>query len=187
MSNPLLFHIKAQDGIKPLVFGTLAQLSNNPLLHRIGFLTKGQFMQKSQVSHALVITQVIGMVLAVWPGEWGWERGFLLVDAGIGLGIWVLWHNRPGNFSIYPEPIDRSRLITSGPYKRIRHPMYTALLLLVCGFALIQGNTINGVGLAVVLFAVLNKIPREEQYLTERYEEYAAYSRTTYRLMPGIY
>jgi len=34
---------------------------------------------------------------------------------------------------------------------------------------------------------VLNKIPREERYLKERYEEYADYCRTTYRLMPGIY
>lgn len=144
-------------------------------------------MQKSRISHALVITQIIGLALAVWPGAWAWERGFFLIDGGIALGIWVLWHNRPGNFSIYPEPIAASQLVTSGPYKRIRHPMYTALLLLVCGIAFIQGNVINGVGVALVLFAVLNKIPREEQYLTERYEAYAAYCRTTYRLMPGIY
>jgi len=144
-------------------------------------------MQKSHISHVLVITQLIGMVLAVWPGDWAWEKGFLLIDGGIGLGIWVLWHNRPGNFSIYPEPIAASRLITGGPYRRIRHPMYTALLLTVCGIALVQNNWVNGVGLGLVLFAVLNKIPREERYLKERYEEYADYCHTTYRLMPGIY
>jgi protein-S-isoprenylcysteine O-methyltransferase Ste14 len=48
---------------------------------------------------------------------------------GIGLGIWAILSMRIGNFNIAPDPLIRSKLVKSGPYRLIRHPMYLALLL----------------------------------------------------------
>ncbi len=144
-------------------------------------------IQKTLFSHILVLLQLIGMTLALWPGAWAWEHGFLLIDGGIAMGVWVLWHNRPGNFGIYPEPITKAKLVTTGPYRRIRHPMYGALLLIIFGFAFVQGGLFNLLGAAVVLSVVMAKIHREERFLKQVFPDYQAYSQRTYRLIPGIF
>lgn len=45
------------------------------------------------------------------------------------LALWALAANRPGNFNIRPTPRHGGVLITSGPYRWIRHPVYTSVLL----------------------------------------------------------
>ena len=49
--------------------------------------------------------------------------------SGFGLAIWAVYSMRIGHFNILPQPLSWSRLVTAGPYKYIRHPMYLALLL----------------------------------------------------------
>ena len=144
-------------------------------------------IEKTLFSHLLVLLQLIGMTLAVWPGAWAWHQGFLIIDGGIALGVWVLWHNRLGNFSIYPEPISKAKLIITGPYNRIRHPMYAALLLVIFGIAFVQGALMNLTGAALVLTVVMTKIPREERFLNQVFPDYQAYSQRTYRLLPGVF
>ncbi|MDQ3261228.1 MAG: hypothetical protein M3Q00_10690, partial [Pseudomonadota bacterium] len=72
---------------------------------------------------------MIGLIL--WP--FGAQRFrtifWIAVVASIALGIYTLLYNRLGNFNIRPEPKASGRLITSGPYRLIRHPMYSALTL----------------------------------------------------------
>src|ERR1035437_4815820 len=63
------------------------------------------------------------------------SKGFLppaalsLAAASLALAAWTLRHNRPGNFNIRPTPMVWGVLVTSGPYRWIRHPMYSSLLL----------------------------------------------------------
>ena len=54
-----------------------------------------------------------------------------LMMAGIAVALiaWALIHNRPGNFNIRPAPKFRGVMVTTGPYRWIRHPMYTSVLL----------------------------------------------------------
>jgi protein-S-isoprenylcysteine O-methyltransferase Ste14 len=49
------------------------------------------------------------------------------------LGLWTLSANHPGNFNIRPEPKVLGHLVTTGPYRWVRHPMYGAVLLLATG------------------------------------------------------
>lgn len=49
----------------------------------------------------------------------------ILAGASIALAIWTLVHNQPGNFNIRPTPKTWGTLVTTGPYRWIRHPMYT--------------------------------------------------------------
>ena len=85
-----------------------------------------------------------------------------------------------------PRPEDR--MVTSGPYRVIRHPMYAAVLLISLGLA---GLTQSLIGLAVVVIylALLSRlIPIEESRLLSAYgESYAAYRRDTRRLVPFVY
>lgn len=145
-------------------------------------------MQKTPFSsHVLVSSQAIGMAMAIWPSGVYWLPGLLVFLSGIILGIWVIYFNKPGNFSIYPEPVNHAELIISGPYKYLRHPMYSALLLIIFGITSINGNIVNIMGAVMIFTVVLFKMPREERYLTNKYDNYKNYCLKTKRIIPGIW
>jgi protein-S-isoprenylcysteine O-methyltransferase len=80
------------------------------------------------------------------------------------------------------------RLIESGPYRILRHPSYTAILLVHLGIGLCMGNALSVVALVVPITMVLiNRIRVEEDVLVSGLESYREYVRRTYRLIPGIY
>lgn len=107
--------------------------------------------------------------------------------ASAALGVWTLTANRPGNFNIRPEPRPDGYLVQDGPYRWMRHPMYTSVLLLAAGAAVWLGSFL-GAGLWLALVGVLLAKSRlEEQWLLQRYPEYAAYRQRTWRWVPGVY
>ena len=55
---------------------------------------------------------------------------------GTAVGAWALSVNRPGNINIRPEPHPQGVLVTGGPYRWVRHPMYLAVLLMMAAFAM---------------------------------------------------
>jgi len=78
-------------------------------------------------------------------------------------------------------------LITSGPFKYIRHPIYTALLLAMLAIT-INANTWIAYILWIMLFADLYfKLQFEEKFLKEKFPEYEEYIRRTKRLIPWIW
>lgn len=111
---------------------------------------------------------------------------FLLI-LGLFLGLWALWEIRKSKFSPLPEVRKGSKLITSGPYKIIRHPMYTSLLLI--GTVLVANSFSFPRFLALVILAVvlLIKINYEEKLLIRHFKEYSSYQKRTYKLIPFLY
>ena len=85
-----------------------------------------------------------------------------------------------------PLPKKNARLGTKGLYKYVRHPMYTSVILLALGIALLSGSIIK-YGLVVCLAALFYyKSIYEERYLRLKYPEYDAYASRTPRLIPFI-
>lgn len=131
---------------------------------------------------------LIALILA-WPTPqrlWRWWAIALLM-AGAALVLWVFWHNRPGNFNIIPEPKAGAHLVTTGPYRWVRHPMYVALLLFMAGVA---GTTTEPIEWAywLALLVVLNfKAALEERLLRKQWPEYAAYCARTRRFIPWVW
>lgn len=126
------------------------------------------------------------IVLQAWP----WTMHILplgLLVFGSLLGLWVFLHNRPGNFNIRPEPKSGAAMITTGPYRHIRHPMYLALLLVMAGLALGSRQPVPAF-LWVILLTVLNfKAALEERLLLQRWPDYQDYSRHTRRFIPLLW
>jgi protein-S-isoprenylcysteine O-methyltransferase Ste14 len=88
------------------------------------------------------------------------------------------------SFSIMPEA---RRLVTSGPYRFIRHPLYLAEEIAVVG-SLIQYLSAWTAGLVVIQLAFqLRRIRNEERFLTGTFPEYTRYKNITSRLVPKIY
>lgn len=112
---------------------------------------------------------------------------WLLGSAAVALAVWTLGHNRMGNFNIHPAPKSGGVLVTSGPYRWIRHPMYTTVLMGAAALAWMPGTALVWLvwaALAVILFV---KLTLEERWLRERYASYDAYTSGSKRLLPWIF
>src|SRR6202162_3289972 len=108
------------------------------------------------------------------------------------IGLWLFYRSHADlgtNWSITREVREQHRLITQGVYRRIRHPMYSALVLYSIGQALVIPNWVAGPS-NLIAFAILCalRIRAEERMMVEEFgDEYAAYSARTKRLIPGVW
>ena len=108
---------------------------------------------KSTISHILVSLQFSAIVIVAWPfvAQPAGRLQWLAISAlGLIVGLYTLAHNKLGNFGIYPEPIPDACLVTTGPYRWIRHPMYASLLLFMLGVALYRHAWPNYLGLVQI-------------------------------------
>ncbi len=147
-------------------------------------------MKKSPASHFLVALQFasIAVGLVPWAGRpLGSPWWLALSGLGVLVGLYTLAHNRPGNFAIYPEPKAEARLVTSGPYRWVRHPMYLAVLLFMAGIALWNGTLANQLSLITLFAALAGKMVREERYLHRHFDGYADYACRCKRLIPFLF
>ena len=110
-----------------------------------------------------------------------------MVAGGATLGVWALYANRPGNFNIRPTPRIGGQLVQNGPYRWIRHPMYTAVILcgLACAWAL--GATMGWLVWAALVIVLTVKATLEERWMLSRHPNYAAYRVRTSRFVPGLF
>jgi protein-S-isoprenylcysteine O-methyltransferase Ste14 len=144
-------------------------------------------MPHHPLSHLLVLLQVGGVGLSAWPVglvNRGSVLALSLCALGAVGGLYAVRHNRIGLTGIYPEPPPDGQLITSGPYRKVRHPMYSSLLLMMTGIALYNLHSVNFLGLVMVVIAVLGKVLIEERLLRARFPEYAEYAARTPRFLP---
>lgn len=149
-----------------------------------------------------VVLQFIGLALVVvadqlrlpmflMPGAAAMAAvalGWGLIVAGTLLFFSALYYlARAGSFTANPRPLPTGRLIRSGPYQVVRHPVYSGLALGAFGIALVRLSTPTLVA-AVLLFVILDlKRRREEIWLAERFAEYPEYAAGTRALIPLLY
>jgi protein-S-isoprenylcysteine O-methyltransferase Ste14 len=137
-------------------------------------------LQFALIGALIVTTRALGTPLAN-------ALAFLCVVAGTFVGVAALAANRPGNFNVRPELKASARLVTDGIYAHIRHPMYTAVLLVM--LAAIAADP-RGWRIALwlaLLGVLLAKALREEAYLRARFPEYAAHQSRTARFVPHLF
>lgn len=97
--------------------------------------------------------------------EWA---GVLLTAAGVGMAFWARWH-LGGNWSGAVALKEGHELIRTGPYRAIRHPIYTGILLALLGTAVTAGEVraLIAVGIAWISFYI--KARREESFLAQEF------------------
>lgn len=137
----------------------------------------------------LVISQMACMFTLLLSGPFLAGKAVLLVlqAAALALGLWAVLTMGIGRFGIHPEPAVRSRLTTVGPYRWIRHPMYSSVLLYF-------GASVGGhfswwrLGVFAVLGAtLLVKMHYEESLLLKHFQGYADYCEKSKRIVPFLY
>ncbi len=119
--------------------------------------------------------------------DWLRWLGALLLAGGIVL-LWRSHHHLAGSFHSLVVSKESQVLVEAGPYRFIRHPIYTAYSMNYIGGGLLSGNLILTL-VPPVMYAILAaiRIPREEEVLRETFgQDYAVYEERTGRLLPRI-
>lgn len=131
-----------------------------------------------------------GSVLAerfVPKSPWVKGAGLALVVAGVALACWSR-HVLGRNWSSVVQLKQDHELIERGPYRVIRHPIYTGLLLAFAGTALKVGDWRGVVAVAIVAVSFWRKLRLEERWLAEQFgPAYANYRQRTKALIPGVW
>jgi protein-S-isoprenylcysteine O-methyltransferase Ste14 len=77
-------------------------------------------------------------------------------------------------------------LVTTGPYRYVRHPIYAAVLLFMWAGVAAHGSILSVLTAIVATAAVAVRIGAEEDLVLETYPEYAEYARRTKRIIPFV-
>jgi protein-S-isoprenylcysteine O-methyltransferase Ste14 len=127
--------------------------------------------------------------LRVYANDW-WTLGLgvALVLVGVALRAWaIVTLGRYFRREVTIEP--GQRLVRRGPYRVLRHPSYTGILVSIGGLGLAFGSWVGAAAAVLILFAgMLPRIRVEERALAETFgAEYDDYARSTARLIPSIW
>lgn len=153
------------------------------------FNTTRMGLRRSLLVWLLVSLQFlfIGLILISSPvSQLKWWV-IVMILLGFAVGLWAIQTIRLGNFNISPLAKPGGIMIAHGPYHVVRHPMYTAILL-VC-WPLVIGHfswlrLVLVVGLTLVLVV---KLYIEESYLKKAFIAYREYTLTSKKLIPFVW
>ena len=128
------------------------------------------------------------MSLVILPHSEGVDLvGLIITVMGLGLAIWArttLGTNWSGTVTFK----EGHELIERGPYAYVRHPIYTALLLMFLGTALAVGTLGGLVGLGCFFLSFWIKYRQEEALMTTHFgERYRDYMRRVKALIPMVF
>jgi protein-S-isoprenylcysteine O-methyltransferase Ste14 len=118
---------------------------------------------------------------------WARLAGIGFVMAGFGLLQWS--HAALGrNWSDHPRIIEGQRLVVSGPYRWIRHPMYTSFLLILGSIILLSANWLVGeLWILTTALDATSRIRYEEAKLLNTFgNQYRAYQKLTGLFLPWL-
>ncbi len=155
---------------------------------------------RSQVAWRSVLG-IVGFAVILVLGPWEYTHlsgpiprdglvawaGIALFGLGIAVNIWAMATLR----SLYTVRLDIQqghRLVTSGPYRIVRHPGYFGFVLALPGMGLALGSLALLVFTVAILAWLVARMREEETMLVEQFgDEYRAYQRRTKRLIPLVY
>jgi len=163
-----------------------------------GLIHEGQPRLDKLLVIALMLTFVASLAVSSFD-VWRWQvaaplpsgagvAGLAIMVLGTVLWIATLRANAFGSVAVKLQSERQQCVIDSGPYARVRHPMYTGILMVLIGQPVWLGS---GLGFLVSLFGIVVLAVRcvhEERFLEAQLDGYAAYcARVRWRLCPGIW
>jgi len=102
-------------------------------------------------------------------------------------GAWAALVMRPWKVNVTPAVRPGAVLLTRGPYRWIRHPMYASLFGLTGAWLLDAFSPVRALVWAAFVANMVVKMSVEERYLSRRFDHYDAYRRRTRRVIPFVY
>lgn len=133
----------------------------------------------------LVYPPLIAWAALPWPAGLRWV-GLALMAILLPFLYWM-FSSLGKNITPTVKTRKEHELVVSGPYRYIRHPLYTFGFLFFFGFCLLAGNWLMITGATVGILGLALRTPLEEQMLIERFgDQYKQYMQRTGRYFPKL-
>ena|SRR5665648_482832 len=145
-------------------------------------------MKSTLYSKLLVFLQfvLIGLMLLASHGFFSSIYTLPVFIMGLSIGLWALKHNRIGNFNIQPKLKDGSKLITTGIYRYIRHPMYTSVIVMMFAILISTPIMIELLLFLSLIVVLVLKALKEESLWVNNNKAYIQYKKNTKLFIPYI-
>jgi protein-S-isoprenylcysteine O-methyltransferase Ste14 len=137
----------------------------------------------------LVTIQFTCLVLLMIFTNWltlPWWTYLLLGISGF-LAFWAMYVMKFGNFNIVPTPVERGVMISRGPYKVIRHPMYASIFIFTIALLAGQFDYYKIIISLILVTDLVVKMIFEEDLLCKHYPGYKDYMKKTKRVIPFVW
>jgi protein-S-isoprenylcysteine O-methyltransferase Ste14 len=161
------------------------------------------FVQRDQEASDRTLMKIISVAFVVWlmfmpldACRFGWSHvplwvrwiGAIAIAVSLAIVQWTVLENR---YAVVVVRVQRERgqhVISTGPYRFVRHPMYAGAILLFVGTPLLLGSWYGLIGAAIIIALFCYRITIEERTLRAELEGYAEYTaRVPYRMIPGVW
>ncbi len=129
---------------------------------------------------------LVGALILLQPSARAHLSPLVFHVSGIALGLWAVFSMGRGNLNVSPAVRENASLVERGPYRMIRHPMYTALLLFMLSYVIADVTPLSLQVWCGLLLVLIVKSLYEESLLTQRFPSYAQYKQRTWRFVPYV-
>ncbi len=139
-------------------------------------------------SYLLVTVQIASIIFLIRTGSI-WPSNIVLLILLIIFLLFAFYamYELKFRFNIFPELLENSKLITTGPFKKVRHPIYTSIIFITL-ILVINKFSFLRLGVWILLVIILNvKLEYEEKLLLNEFPAYKEYKTTSKKLIPFIY
>jgi protein-S-isoprenylcysteine O-methyltransferase Ste14 len=150
--------------------------------------------RQKTIQRAAAICFLATLLVPALDHRFGWSQAPIWViaigDGLVALGFFIIWLTfRENSFAAgVIEIMPDQRLVTTGVYSIVRHPMYSGALIMLFGVPLALGSWWGLSVFVPMTFAIIWRLIDEERFLIARLDGYAAYcARLRWRLAPGIW
>jgi protein-S-isoprenylcysteine O-methyltransferase Ste14 len=152
------------------------------------FRTRSVHLALTSVAQLMLVLPVPGLRARFLPLALPvWLAGLAIEALAVVLTLWarrVLGKNWSGAIATNVD----HELIRTGPYRSVRHPIYTGIIGTFLGVTLVSGEWHALIGLVLTLIAYARKIRMEEAHLRQAFgPAYAEYAQHSWRLIPGVF
>jgi len=106
---------------------------------------------------------------------------------GILLAIWAVIVMQKSKLNIAPQPRKNAVLVNNGPYRIIRHPMYTSIIIAITPLIISHWDTNRFLLLLFLYVNLILKLLFEETLLNNYFPNYNDYSKKTWRIIPYVF
>jgi protein-S-isoprenylcysteine O-methyltransferase Ste14 len=178
----------------PGFFAALFFLIKDPRLVMLRMKTKEKEEKQKTIMNWFYVFLFITFMIPGFDKRFGWSSvpswiiiiADIIVLAGYVLFVIVLWENRHASRIIEVE--EGQKVVATGPYSKIRHPMYLAISIMYAFSPLALGSYLAMIPYMFMLFVLIARIRNEEEVLIRELHGYKEYTmKVRYRIIPKIW
>ena len=178
----------------PMFFAGIVMMVKNPMLLKSRLDAKEEEKEQSLVVKLSGLMFLVGFIIAGLDYRFGWcvlPKGIVIAAAIVFLAAYCLYAEvlRENTYlSRTIEVQENQKVVDTGLYGIVRHPMYAVTLLLFMSMPLVLGSVFSFIIFLAYPFIIAKRIRHEEEFLEKELDGYAEYKKKVkYRLIPFIW